>query len=99
MAGQTYLAQISGAFDYFGFNTYQTSPAGLQAVMGSAGGGVIAGGGLSYGAPGIADQIKPLLLTEIGWAHSGVTAGVADAGSEAGFTHAGVAAFASEELA
>ncbi|EOD14846.1 hypothetical protein EMIHUDRAFT_197432 [Emiliania huxleyi CCMP1516] len=75
VAGQTYLAQISGAFDYFGFNTYQTSPAGLQAVMGSAGGGVIAGGGLSYGAPAIADQIKPLLLTEIGWAHSGVTAG------------------------
>lgn len=63
---RTYMQQLSAAFDFYGVNTYQT--ASLESVVGSA---PMAGDQLSYGDPSIASQVKPVLLTEIGWSAAG----------------------------
>lgn len=62
----TYMEQLSAVFDYFGVNTYQTES--LETVVGATS---MVGDQLSYGDPSIASQIKPVILTEIGWSAAG----------------------------
>jgi len=62
----TYLKQISSVFDYYGVNTYQSKS--FMSVLGTWGDhGEIGSGGKAYGAPSIAADMKPVILTEIGW--------------------------------
>jgi len=62
----TYFAQIASAFDYFGVNTYHSGS--LIKLLGPYGDhDELGGGGKAYGAPSLAADIKPVMLTEIGW--------------------------------
>jgi len=62
----TYFAQIASSFDYFGVNTYHSGS--LTKLLGAYGDhDELGAGGKAYGAPSLAADIKPVLLTEIGW--------------------------------
>lgn len=62
----TYFAQIASVFDYFGVNTYHSGS--LEKLLGPDGDhDELGGGGKAYGAPSLAADAKPVLLTEIGW--------------------------------
>lgn len=62
----TYFAQVASVFDYFGVNTYHSDD--LIELLGPYGDhGELGGGGKAYGAPSLAADSKPVLLTEIGW--------------------------------
>jgi len=62
----TYFAQVASVFDYFGVNTYHSD--GLIKLLGAYGDhGELGAGGKAYGAPSLAADSKPVLLTEIGW--------------------------------
>lgn len=63
---EVYMQQLSAVFDFYGVNSYQTQS--LVTVMGAAD---MVGDQMSYADPSIADIVKPVLLTELGWSSTG----------------------------